>query len=231
MRTSTLAALVAAGILIQWPGTATAAAEAACSDLAGTVDGDGMCRIHAADTTYTLDFSFPDGYPDQQALVGYLTQTRDGFINVSDMPGSRDLPYVLDAKGTGYRSGTGPVGTQSVVFEVYQNVGGAHPQTWFKAFNYDLATRAPITYDTLFKPGTDALSVVYPIVQAELQKQTGADLPISPSDGVDPAHYQNFAVTDDAVIFFFDQGELMAEAAGATQASVPRAALAALLAI
>ena len=26
---------------------------------------------------------------------------------------------------------------------------------------------------------------------------------------MDPSHYQNFAITDDAVIFFFGQGELL----------------------
>jgi len=231
MRTSALAAAVAAGILTLWSGTATAVGQSACRDLAGTVDPDGTCRVHATATAYTLDFSFPDAYPDQQALVGYLTQTRDGFINVSDMPGSRDLPYVLDAKGTAYRSGIFPGGTQSVVFEVYQNVGGAHPQTWFKAFNYNLAARTPITYDTLFVPGSDPLGVIYPIVQADLQRQTGVQQAISPVNGMDPSHYQNFALTDDTVIFFFGQGELLADAAGATQASVPRAALATLLAV
>jgi hypothetical protein len=116
------------------------------------------------------------------------------------------------------------------VFEVYQNVGGAHPQTWYKTFNYNVATRAPITFDTLFKPGTKPLDVIFPIVQGELQKQSGVEQAIPPSVGLDPAHYQNFAITDDSVIFFFGQGELLAEAAGATQANVTRAALAPLLA-
>ena len=92
------------------------------------------------------------------------------------MPDSRDLPYALDAKGTAYRSGTPPGGTQSVVFEVYQNVGGPHPQTWYKAFNYDLGKRAPISYDTLFKPGTKPLDVIFPVVQRELQKQCGLEV-------------------------------------------------------
>jgi Protein of unknown function (DUF3298) len=38
-------------------------------------------------------------------------------------------------------------------------------------------------------------------------------------------NYQNFATTNDAVIFFFSQGELLPEGAGATQASVPRSAV------
>lgn len=231
MRTLGMAALLATGILTAGPGVPVAGAQSACADLGGSVDADQICRVHAAKPTYMLDFSFPVGYPDQRALTDYLTQTRDGFVNVSEMPDSRDMPYVLDARGTGYRSGQPPRATQSVVFEVYQNVGGVQPQTWFKAFNYDLANGAPITYDTLFKPDTKPLDVIFPAVQRELEKQTGIDQPISPAAGLDPSNYQNFALTDDAVIFFFGQGELLPESAGATQASVPRAALAALLAV
>ena len=54
--------------------------------------------------------------------------------------------------------------------------------------------------------------------------------PISPTDGLDPAKYQEFAITDDSVIFFFGQGEIMAGAGGALQATIPRAAIAAMLA-
>ncbi len=62
-----------------------------------------------------------------------------------------------------------------MVFEVYQNVGGAHPQTWYKAFNWDVAKKAPVTFDTLFKPGTRPLDVIFPIVQSEVNRQLGVD--------------------------------------------------------
>ncbi|MDH6197168.1 hypothetical protein M2272_003821 [Mycobacterium frederiksbergense] len=228
MRISPVTGLLAAGVLLGWVGTPVAAALPACADLGGSVNAEQSCQVHTANAAYTLDYTFPVGYPDQQAVADYLIQTRDGFVNVSGMPGSRDQPYVLDAKGTAYKSGT-PPRTQSLVFEVYQNVGGAHPQTWYKSFNYNLGTRAPITFDTLFKPGSKALDVIFPIVQRELQKQSGVELSIPPSIGLDPAHYQNFAITDDSVIFFFGQGELLPEAAGATEASVPRSAVAAML--
>jgi hypothetical protein len=230
MRILRVAPILVAGVLACLTGTPTAAAQSACTDLSGAVAADGICRVHAANSTYTLDFSFPNDYPDQAALTGYLTQTRDGFINVSEMPGSRDLPYVLDAKGTGYRSGPASGGTHSMVFEVYQNVGGVHPQTWYQAFNWSLDKRAPITFDTLFKPGAKPLDVIFPVVERELQKQTGDTDSVLPGDGLDPANYQNFALTDDLVIFFFSQGALLPEAAGATQASVPRATVASLLA-
>ena len=57
-------------------------------------------------STYTLNFSFPNDYPDQAALTGYLTQARDGFVNVADNPDAYNLPYELDAKGAGYSSGS-----------------------------------------------------------------------------------------------------------------------------
>ena len=194
------------------------------------VGPDGICTVHAANSTYTLNFSFPNDYPDQAALTGYLTQARDGFINVADNPDAYNLPYELDAKGAGYSSGSPTGGTQSVVFTMWQNVGGAHPQTYYQSFNWDVDKRAPIRFDTLFKPGTKPLDLIYPAVEQDLQKQQGVIDGIPPSVGLDPSKYQNFALTDDAVLFFFSQGELFAEAAGPVQASVPRSTLAALLA-
>ena len=230
MRILRVAAILVAGVLACSTGISTAAGQSACADLGGAVGPDGICTVHAANSTYTLNFSFPNDYPDQAALTGYLTQARDGFINVADNPDAYNLPYELDAKGAGYSSGSPTGGTQSVVFTMWQNVGGAHPQTYYESFNWDVAKRAPIKFDTLFKPGTKPLDVIYPAVEQDLQKQQGVIDGIPPSVGLDPSKYQNFALTDDAVLFFFSQGELFAEAAGPVQASVPRSTLAALLA-
>jgi hypothetical protein len=229
MRILRVAAVVLTGLLA-CSTTPAAAAQSACADLGGTVGPDGVCTVHTSNPTYTLDMTFPNDYPDQQALTGYLTQARDGFVNVSQMPGSYNLPYELDAKGVGYHSGSPTTGTQSVVFTMWQNVGGVHPQTWYKAFNWNLATNAPITFDTLFKPGTKPLDVIFPAVEQYLKKQQGMLDGVPPSVGLDPAKYQNFALTDDSLIFFFSQGELVSESAGPVEASVPRAAVASLLA-
>ena len=230
MRILRVAAILAAGVLAYLSGTPMATAQSACADLSGVAGSDGICTVHTANSTYTLDITFPNDYPDQQALTAYLTQARDGFVNVSQMPGSYNLPYELDAKGTGYRSGSPTGGTQSVVFTIWQNVGGAHPQTWYKSFNWDLGKKAPITFDTLFKPGAKPLDVIYPAVEQYLQKQQGLIDGVPPDVGLDPTKYQNFALTDDSLIFFFSQGELLAESAGPIEASVPRATVAPLLA-
>ena len=85
---------------------------------------------------------------------------------------------------------------------------------------YDLGKGAPITFDTSFKPGTKPVDV-----QHELEKRGVAVLPSFNDFGVHG--YQNFAITDDAVIFFFDH-DFLHEGPG--KVSVPRTEIAALLA-
>jgi Protein of unknown function (DUF3298) len=224
-----IAAVTLAGAVLLGPPV-VAVAQPVCADFAGTLGPDQMCDVHVSNDTYMMDMNFPVDYPDEGPLTDYLTQTRDGFVNVAQMPGSTGLPYALDVTSTRYNAGVAPGGTNSVVLEVYQNVGGAHPSTWYQSYNYDLAKKAPITFDTLFLPNSRPLDVVYPLVQQDLAKQSGISNPVSPGDGMNPENYQNFALTDDAVTFFFSQGGLMADAAGATKVSIPRAAVASLLA-
>jgi hypothetical protein len=220
----TVTGLVTAVVLFGCSGVAAGAPKTYCEDLKGTVTGQ-TCQIQMSDPAYNLNISLPSYYPDQKSLEDYVTQARDGFLNVAKSPAPRDVPYELDITSTTYGSAIPPRGTQAVVLKVYQNVGGAHPQTMYKAFNWDQTYRQAITYDTLWQPDTDPLKVVFPIVQSELQKQTGQQVSISPSAGLDPMNYQDFAVTNDGVIFFFSQGQLLPQAAGATQVLVPRSAI------
>lgn len=54
---------------------------------------------------------------------------------------------------------------------------------------------------------------------------TAPPVNIAPAVLYNPANYQSFAVTNDGVIFFFDQGVMLPAAAGATQVLVPRSAI------
>jgi len=215
-------ATVAACFLVGWSGNWTADAQSVCADLGGTVDPDQICRAHIVGSGYTLDLSFPVDYPDQQLLTDYLTHTRDEWVHdAQTQPPVDRPPYVLVVTGDAYRSGTPTSGTQSVVLGINQDFG-AHPVGSFKAFTYDRGKGAPVTFDTLFKPGTNPLGVLNPIVQRKF-----GPLPFG-DPGVDA--YQNFAITDDAVIFFFNQGQVLAQPDGPQKVSVPRAELASLLA-
>ncbi|HET6737261.1 esterase [Mycobacterium sp.] len=199
-----------------------------CDVLGGTVDADRRCQVQIATATYEIGFNFPVDYPDQQTLTDYLTQERDEFIDfVADAP-PRDFPYSLAARATAYHSGTPTSGTVSLVFDRGSDTG-AHPVTHFDAFTYDLAKAVPITLATLFKPGIQPVEVLDPIVRRELVKKSqGQENPMPNTLGA--RMYENFAITDEAVIFFIGQGAWLSQLAGPQEISVPRAELAALLA-
>ena len=230
MRNLIAASLMAAGALLGWAGSPVAAADSACTSMGGNVEGEQTCHVHAANSTYTMDMKFPLDYPDQQALTDYVSQNRDGFVNVaqtsSQTSGTRDVPYQMEVTSEQYHSGQPPGGTRSVVVRVFEDLGGPRPSTSYKSFNYDLGAQQPTTFNTLFVPNSKPLDSIYPIVQREVGRQTGFGAAILPGSGLDSSHYQNFAITDDELIFYFAPGELLpASIAGATQAHVARNAI------
>lgn len=225
MRILHLATVLAASVLVGQSALAVAGAQTDCAAMGGTMEADNVCHVHTTASGYTMDLRFPTDYADEQAVLDYLTQNRDGFTNVAQTPAVRNVPYEMDVTTQSFRSGPPNAGTQSVVLKLFQDVGGAHPTTWYKAFTYDVAHRKPVTFESLFAPDANAVAAIFPVVQRDLERQTGLTGVIATSDGLDPSHYQNFAITDDAVIFFFGQGELLPSDAGATSASVPRAVL------
>jgi Protein of unknown function (DUF3298) len=209
------------------PPSVAAQGQSACADLSGTVGSDQICHVHAATATYKIDMTFPLDYPDMQAVTDFLKKDRDSFLDwVAKIGPSqpRGRPYLYAVTAETYRSGTRDSGTQSLVLHIDNDTGLAHqghPNTTFRAFNFDLGKRAPISFDTLFKPGTKPLEVLGPIVRRELDAPT-ADL--------DETQYQNFAITDDAVIFFFGQDQVVSDNRGSEEVTVPRGELASLLA-
>lgn len=68
------------------------------------------------------------------------------------------------------------------------------------------------------------LTRLAPIVARDLDRQWGEPADIPAEALLDPANYQNFAITDDAVVFYFDKNALRA-ATGNAQVSVPRTAI------
>lgn len=223
------AALAAFSVVLGLPAVAEAAPKNYCADIKG-VDTGKVCQIRLTDPGYIVDISFPSDFPDMKSVTQFVAQTRDGFLNQARSSAPRQAPYALDISAATYNSVVPPRGQLSVVLKVNQNVGAAYPRTTFKSFVWDQAYRKLITYETLWQAEVDPLPIVFPAVQSELAKQTGQPVPISPAAGLDPANYQNFAITNAGVIFFFSQGGLLPEAAGATQVLVPRSVIDPLLA-
>jgi hypothetical protein len=234
MRISTSVLAATAAVLVGFSTVVAAAPAGAappkCSDLKGGLAGQN-CVIQEADTGYTLSISYPADYPDVQAVFDWVKQTKDGFVNVAKSPDARTMPYQLEVTPTQYNSAVPPRGTQSLVFKIFQDVGGAHPQTFYKAFNWDQTLRWPIVLDPagqektqpLFQPGTNPWPIIFPLVQTELEKQSGTKPEISPAVGLNPATYENFAIQSDSLVFFFGQGAILPESAGALSVTIPRA--------
>lgn len=225
--TTTLVAALVAVMLTGWSlstgsPVSTALTESACAAVGGTVGPDKICHAHRDNDGYTLDFRFAADYPDQRALTDFLMQRRDDFVDWAlSMPNS--YPGELDIIGHDYRS----AGTQSLVLTIGTSAG-VHPVTTYKAFNYDLAKHAPITFESLFQPDAHPLPALNPIIQPELDKH-GATGSLT-LDDLGATAYQNFAITDDSVIFFFDQDGLLPHENGPLTVEVPRTDLASLLA-
>lgn len=191
-----------------------------CAALGGVVQGSN-CQVQAGDPAYTMNMTFPLDYPDEQAVIDYLSQTREGFVNVAKDPDARNRPLEMDVTSESLSSAK----TRSVVLKLFQDVGSAHPTTWYRSFTYDTVRNKPVTFDTLFAPDSKPLDVIFPIVQRELETETGLAGSISPGDGRDSTHYQNFAITDESVIFYFGRAEMLPSYAGETSVTVPRSAL------
>lgn len=222
MRYLIAATLLVSTALLGWPA---AAEPPTCASVGGIVDAGQLCHVRATGPTYTLSMTFPADYPDQQPLIDYIAQNRDGFIAVAQTTGPRDQPYQMEATTEQHFAGQPPHNTRSVVLKFFQDVGGSHTSTWYKAFNYNLGTKQPITFDNLFAPNTSPLDAIFPLVQRDLERQNALGAAILPSSGRDPSHYQNFAITDDQLIFYFAPGEMLPAFAGPCQAQLPRNAI------
>jgi hypothetical protein len=245
MRSFNVAVIVTVAAMSVSPGLAAAAPKDYCADLKGSNTGS-TCGIQLSDPRYSADISIPLDYPDQKSVADYVSRTRDAFINTAKSGAPSSTPYKLSITPTEYNSSIPPRGTQAVVFTVTQNVAGAQTQTTYKAFNWDQSYRKAITYtaapdDKEHAPlwqVDDPLKTVAPIVQSELQQlaspppaQPGQlptpppPLPFVPAALYNSANYQNFAVVNDGVIFFFDQGVLLPASAGPLHVLVPRSAI------
>jgi len=178
---------------------------------------------------------FPVDYPDQQAVGAYLKRERDDLVDYAKKYPPAGIPatYVLDIKGTEYHSGTTDSGTRSLVFDADNNTGVAHqghPDTNYQVFNYDLSKRAPITIDTLFTPGVDPVAVLSEVAESKLEKHFGSQVVPALRDAGLKA-YENFAITDDSVLFYFGESQLLVSNMGPYQVAVPRSRLESMLAI
>ena len=191
----------------------------------GPVDADATYHEHNETSQYTIDITYPLGFPGAGAVSDFVAADRAAFVDyVSEVgPDGRNRPYTYQVDAKIYQSAQ--PATTSMVLRVDDDSGAAHqghPATAFTSFTFDLAKQTPLTFDTVFPSGQGVLDVLTPLVR---ESYSAPMLELLPSD------CRNFALTDDAVIFFFGEGQLIpADKTGPRQILVPRSELAPLLA-
>ncbi|WP_156618067.1 RsiV family protein [Mycobacterium sp. 852013-51886_SCH5428379] len=226
VRSAVVAAMIGATAL-GMAGIARTAPRTDPGGLCASLDAHGGCALSASGPSYGGDAMATAGARQEQQVVNYLTQVLQDFdaaAGLADTHADGSPIHEMEATSSSYSS----AGTKTVVVKVYQDLGDERPATWYRAFSYANASGAPIDFGTLFRPGTRPLDVIAPMVADQMGRDVGQPITIDPAIANDPANYQNFAITDDAVVFFFDRDHLHPTYA-ATRVAIPRTAIADLL--
>jgi hypothetical protein len=208
---------------------------AICSEVGGEwQSGIYHCLIfQAQQNTSGVDYSYQVHFPTriasepfiQTALTEYTQIVIDEFMAAVDATTESPGPLFLE---TDFELFHYNENIDSVLFYTSTYTGGAHPFLFVHAMTFDTETDQQVELADLFTEGADYLTPIKTAVQADLINQLGEDMIdfIETGAGDDPAHYQNFVITDDALVFFFSQGDVGPSAAGARSARVPLSDLA-----
>lgn len=229
--TSAAAVILLGAATFGFSGAASAAPLNDPKGLCDSVNSAGNCVWGTGHPRSNVNIEFPSKSPQEQAIVDYATNVANNYYEVETAARNNTPSGLseLEVTATSYASGTPEAGTQTVVLKSYQFIGGAaHPNISYKAFASTNPTGTPITFDSLFRPGTKPFDVIVPIANNQISADVGQPFTMDAAVGHDPANYQNFAITNDALIFFFDKDQL-AVPTGDFQVSIPRSAVATML--
>ena len=179
-------------------------------------------------------------YPLEILPYPFVEQTVDAFLT-----GIRSQ-YVSDfAAMSGDVSTPGPWGLYidyeifqfspevlSLKFTISDYTGGAHGNSYFQTYTFDVAQNHVLVLSDLFQPGADILGALAPVVQQDLAAQMGefADLQWIQDGTSSLDAYAWFVVTPDALVFFFAPYQVAAYAAGPQTVQIPLAQISGLLA-
>ncbi len=227
---------VVTSVLVLIGAVAVAAQEDVCYEKGGMWNAeDTICTIqHRID----IDVSYPitlAQYPIVEQVVDeFIAETRSQFLGFVTAPEMFTFPSVggffLSISYDEYRFSDTIV---SLVFTIGDYTGGAHPNSWYTTFTFDLEQGQEITLDDLFVEGSNPLAVISPIIQQDLLARIGEMTDptwVEQGTGENPDNYQNFAITPDQLIFFFPPYQVAAYAAGPQEASIPLSQIRAILA-
>ena len=224
----------------------TAALVLLFSTFAAAAQGESPCFFGgytdetAANCVYLVgidvDITYPNWVNDydfaRETVLNFLTQARDPFWEAATADLSTMFnPWMLQITPEDF---TYSPGVRSILFTIVDYMGGAHPNTYYTTFVFDLSLERQLTLDDLFTDTTAALAIVSPIVQQHVLDQLGSDYTdtqwLETGTGTNPANYQNFVFSEEGLLCVFPPYQLAAYAAGSFRVTIPYETLAGVLA-
>lgn len=130
-----------------------------------------------------------------------------------------------------YEEGWG-LHTASYAFTLYVDTLGAHPNTFYRTFTFDLTTGEEADITDLFLPRSDYLTRLSAIAQFELAKSLGefADIEyIAQGTVPDTLNFQTFVIDADTLVLLFPPYQVAPYAAGPQSVTIPLSQLADIL--
>ncbi len=129
--------------------------------------------------------------------------------------------------------------TASFIYLIYADTMGAHPNTYYRTFTFDLSTGEELSLSDLFSPGSSYLSVLSEKSRAILAPKMAAQssVPLDEfdrsylEDGTEPLsdNFQWFYFEEDAFVLLFPPYQVGPYVFGAQEARIPKAELSAIL--
>jgi hypothetical protein len=114
---------------------------------------------------------------------------------------------------------------QTVVFNIHFYTGGAHPNSGYNTFTFDVKQGKQLTLEDLFQNGDVPWDIIAKLAKDDLKTQLGDmadEIMLEPgTTATNHDNYKNWALTDKSIIFFFDPYQVAAYAAGPQKVEIP----------
>ena len=150
-----------------------------------------------------------------------VTENLEYQATLSETFGYNSMYLEYEPTNTGH-------GIVSIHFTVSTYVmGAAHPFSYSKTLNYDLAKEKTLQLEELFMPGSDFLGVLSTQSIQIISENGYMDWPEGASPVAD--NYQNWNITPDGILITFDPYQVAPYAAGPQKVLVPYDALESLI--
>jgi len=123
--------------------------------------------------------------------------------------------------------------TVSYVFTIYEDTFGAHGNTYFKTFVFDLSTGKQVSLENVFTPGAHYLDRLSTISRAGLPTVIGEFADVSFIEGgtrPEARNFENFFFDDPVLVILFPPYQVAPYAAGPQTLRIPLAELSDILA-